>query len=230
MELSKRLMKIASYVNYCEAIADIGTDHGYIPIYLVKNNKCNSAIASDINKGPIEKASTNIRFEGLSEKIKCLLGGGLKPLKVGEVNGVIIAGMGGNLIRDIILEDIEKVKLYNFLILQPAQNPEVLRKFLYNNNFEILNEDLILDDGKFYELFKVKYNENAKKINVKDEISYEISSILLESNNSLVNDYIKSKIKKYENIITYIKDDTSLAKKKKDILNEKINKLKEMIS
>lgn len=230
MELSKRLMKIASYVNYCEAIADIGTDHGYIPIYLVKNNKCNSAIASDINKGPIEKASTNIRFEGLSEKIKCLLGGGLKPLKVGEVNGVIIAGMGGNLIRDIILEDIEKVKLYDFLILQPAQNPEVLRGFLYNNNFEILNEDLILDDGKFYELFKVKYNENAKKINVKDEISYEISSILLESNNSLVNDYIKSKIKKYENIITYIKDDTSLAKKKKDILNEKINKLKEMIS
>lgn len=229
MELSKRLMKIASYVNYCEAIADIGTDHGYIPIYLVKNNKCNSAIASDINKGPIEKASTNIRFEGLSEKIKCLLGGGLKPLKVGEVNGVIIAGMGGNLIRDIILEDIEKVKLYDFLILQPAQNPEVLRKFLYNNNFEILNEDLILDDGKFYELFKVKYNENAKKINVKDEIFYEISSILLESNNSLVNDYIKSKIKKYENIITYIKDDTSLAKKKKDILNEKINKLKEMI-
>ncbi len=230
MELSKRLMKIASYVNYCEAIADIGTDHGYIPIYLVKNNKCNSAIASDINKGPIEKASTNIRFEGLSEKVKCLLGGGLKPLKVGEVNGVIIAGMGGNLIRDIILEDIEKVKLYDFLILQPAQNPEVLREFLYNNNFEILNEDLILDDGKFYELFKVKYNENAKKINVKDEISYEISSILLESNNSLVNDYIKSKIKKYENIITYIKDDTSLAKKKKDILNEKINKLKEMIS
>lgn len=230
MELSKRLMKIASYINYCEAIADIGTDHGYIPIYLVKNNKCNSAIASDINKGPIEKASTNIRFEGLSEKIKCLLGGGLKPLKVGEVNGVIIAGMGGNLIRDIILEDIEKVKLYDFLILQPAQNPEVLREFLYNNNFEILNEDLILDDGKFYELFKVKYNENAKKINVKDEISYEISSILLESNNSLVNDYIKSKIKKYENIITYIKDDTSLAKKKKDILNEKINKLKEMIS
>lgn len=230
MELSKRLMKIASYTNYCEAIADIGTDHGYIPIYLVKNNKCNSAIASDINKGPIEKASTNIRFEGLSEKIKCLLGGGLKPLKVGEVNGVIIAGMGGNLIRDIILEDIEKVKLYDFLILQPAQNPEVLREFLYNNNFEILNEDLILDDGKFYELFKVKYNENAKKINVKDEISYEISSILLESNNSLVNDYIKSKIKKYENIITYIKDDTSLAKKKKDILNEKINKLKEMIS
>ena len=230
MELSKRLMKIASYVNYCEAIADIGTDHGYIPIYLVKNNKCNSAIASDINKGPIEKASTNIRFEGLSEKIKCLLGGGLKPLKVGEVNGVIIAGMGGNLIRDIILEDIEKVKLYDFLILQPAQNPEVLREFLYNNNFEILNEDLILDDGKFYELFKVKYNENAKKINIKDEISYEISSILLESNNSLVKDYIKSKIKKYENIITYIKDDTSLAKKKKDILNEKIDKLKEMIS
>ena len=230
MELSKRLKRIAEHVDKCESVADIGTDHGYIPIYLVKEGICKKAIASDINKGPIEKAKVNVAFEGVSNKVKCLLGPGLNPLKVGEVNGVIIAGMGGTLIRDIILEDIEKVKLYDFLILQPAQNPEVLREFLYNNNFEILNEDLILDDGKFYELFKVKYNENAKKINVKDEISYEISSILLESNNSLVNDYIKSKIKKYENIITYIKDDTSLAKKKKDILNEKINKLKEMIS
>ncbi|MDO4534244.1 MAG: class I SAM-dependent methyltransferase [Clostridium perfringens] len=230
MELSKRLMKIASYVDNCETIADIGTDHGYIPIYLVKNKVCKKAIASDINKGPIEKAKTNIRFEGLSKSINCLLGPGLRPIKIGEVNGVIIAGMGGNLTRDIILEDIEKVKLYDFLILQPAQNPEVLREYLYTNNFEIINEDLIFDEGKFYELFKVKYSENHKKIDIKDEIFYEISSILLENKNPLIDSYLKSKIERYENIISYIKEDTSLAKEKRDALRIKINKLKEMIS
>ena len=230
MELSKRLMKIASYVETCETIADIGTDHGYIPIYLVKNNVCKKAIASDINKGPIDKATTNVRFEGLSKRVKCLLGPGLRPINVGEVNGVIIAGMGGNLTRDIIVEDIEKVKLYDFLILQPAQNPEVLREYLYNNNFEIMDEDLIFDEGKFYELFKVKYSNNPKKIKVKDDLSYEISPILLENKNDLVEDYIKSKIERYENIVSYIKEDTSLAREKKDALKIKINKLKEMIS
>lgn len=230
MELSNRLLKIASYVDKCKAIADIGTDHGYIPIYLVKNNICEKAIASDINKGPIEKATTNVRFEGLSKDIKCLLGPGLKPINLGEVNGAIIAGMGGNLTRDILLEDIEKVKLYDFLILQPAQNPEVLREYLYNNNFEIINEDLILDEGKFYELFKVRYNNNPKKINVEDEIFYEISPILLDNKNSLIDSYIKSKIERYENIVSYIKEDTSLAREKKDALKIKVNKLKEMIS
>ena len=190
MELSKRLMKIASYVNYCEAIADIGTDHGYIPIYLVKNNKCNSAIASDINKGPIEKASTNIRFEGLSEKIKCLLGGGLKPLKVGEVNGVIIAGMGGNLIRDIILEDIEKVKLYDFLILQPAQNPEVLREFLYNNNFEILNEDLILDDGRARTLEEVGKEFNVTRERIRQIEAKALRKLRHPSRSKKLKDYL----------------------------------------
>ena len=230
MELSKRLMKIASYVEPCKAIADIGTDHGYIPIYLVKSNICEKAIASDINKGPIEKATTNVRFEGLSKDIKCLLGPGLKPIRKGEVNGVILAGMGGNLTRDILVEDIEKVKLYDFLILQPAQNPEVLREYLYNNNFEVINEDLIFDEGKFYELFKVKYSDDAKKMNIKDNLFYEISPLLLENKNELVDNYIKSKIERYENIITYIKEDTSLAKEKKDALREKVNKLKGMIS
>ena len=160
MELSKRLKRIAEHVDKCESVADIGTDHGYIPIYLVKEGICKKAIASDINKGPIEKAKVNVAFEGVSNKVKCLLGPGLNPLKVGEVNGVILAGMGGNLTRDILLADMDKVKKYDFIILQPAQNPEVLREFLYKNDYEIIDEDLIKDEGRFYELFKVKYNEN----------------------------------------------------------------------
>ncbi|AMN36502.1 tRNA (adenine(22)-N(1))-methyltransferase [Clostridium perfringens] len=229
MELSKRLKRIAEHVDKCESVADIGTDHGYIPIYLVKEGICEKAIASDINKGPIEKAKVNVAFEGVSNKIKCLLGPGLNPLKVGEVNGVILAGMGGNLTRDILLADMEKVKKYDFIILQPAQNPEVLREFLYKNDYEIIDEDLIKDEGRFYELFKVKYNENSEKLVFEDELEYEVSPLLREKNHPLFKEFIEEKINRCETILSFIKEDTEAAKKRKSDLEEKINKLKGML-
>ncbi|MFR7935864.1 MAG: tRNA (adenine(22)-N(1))-methyltransferase [Clostridium perfringens] len=229
MELSKRLKRIAEHVDKCESVADIGTDHGYIPIYLVKEGICEKAIASDINKGPIEKAKVNVAFEGVSNKVKCLLGPGLNPLKVGEVNGVILAGMGGNLTRDILLADMEKVKKYDFIILQPAQNPEVLREFLYKNDYEIIDEDLIKDEGRFYELFKVKYNENSEKLVFEDELEYEVSPLLREKNHPLFKEFIEEKINRCETILSFIKEDTEAAKKRKSDLEEKINKLKGML-
>lgn len=229
MELSKRLKRIAEHVDKCESVADIGTDHGYIPIYLVKEGICKKAIASDINKGPIEKAKVNIAFEGVSNKVKCLLGPGLNPLKVGEVNGVILAGMGGNLTRDILLADMDKVKKYDFIILQPAQNPEVLREFLYKNDYEIIDEDLIKDEGRFYELFKVKYNENSEKLVFEDELEYEVSPLLRKKNHPLFKEFIEEKINRCETILSFIKEDTESAKKRKSDLEEKINKLKGML-
>ncbi|ELC8441900.1 SAM-dependent methyltransferase [Clostridium perfringens] len=229
MELSKRLKRIAEHVDKCESVADIGTDHGYIPIYLVKEGICEKAIASDINKGPIEKAKVNVTFEGVSDKVKCLLGPGLNPLKVGEVNGVILAGMGGNLTRDILLADMPKVKKYDFLVLQPAQNPEVLREFLYKNNYKILDEDLIKDEGRFYELFKVKYDETSEKLIFEDELDYEISPLLRKKEHPLFKEFIEEKINKCETILNFIKDDTEAARKRKANLEEKVNKLKGMI-
>ncbi|XZH19299.1 tRNA (adenine(22)-N(1))-methyltransferase [Clostridium perfringens] len=229
MELSKRLKRIAEHVDKCESVADIGTDHGYIPIYLVKEGICKKAIASDINKGPIEKAKVNVAFEGVSDKVKCLLGPGLNPLKVGEVNGVILAGMGGNLTRDILLADMDKVKKYDFIILQPAQNPEVLREFLYKNYYEIIDEDLIKDEGRFYELFKVKYNENSEKLVFEDELEYEVSPLLREKGHPLFKEFIEEKINRCETILSFIKEDTEAAKKRKSDLEEKINKLKGML-
>ncbi|MGL5615414.1 MAG: tRNA (adenine(22)-N(1))-methyltransferase [Sarcina sp.] len=230
MELSRRLKVIASYVDSCESVADIGTDHGYIPIDLVKRGICKKAVASDINKGPMEKAKINVTFEGLKDSIDVYLGPGLKPLKVGEVNGIIIAGMGGNLTRDILLQDMEKVKKYEFMVLQPAQNPEVLREFLYNNNYEIIDEDLIKEEDKYYELFKVKYSR-GNKFNKGDlkEIDYEISPILRGKNHPLIKEYITVKKEKAEKIKSFIKEDSEAAEKRKVILEEKINILKEML-
>lgn len=221
MELSKRLKFIASHIEKCKSIADIGTDHGYIPIYAVKNNLCESAIASDINKDPVRKSKLNISLEGLSEKIETRLGGGLEPIKTKEVDGIIIAGMGGNLIRDILEEGKNKLQFFKFIILQPAQNPEVLREYLYNNGYKILEEDLCFDEGIYYELFKVvKNNEEHTKV---DNIFYEFSPILLKKKHTLMLPYLESKEEKYKKILGFIKDDSESAKKRKEEIKEKLN-------
>jgi tRNA (adenine22-N1)-methyltransferase len=177
MELSLRLKKVASLVEKCEIMADIGTDHAYIPIYLVKKGICNKAIASDINKGPVEKAKINVAFEELQNKIECRLGGGLSTVSDGEVDCAIIAGMGGNLIRDIIEEGKDVFKHLKYLVLQPVQNPEVLREYIIKSGYKILDEELCIDENKFYEIIKIKYDNNSVAM---DPIFYEIGKKLIE--------------------------------------------------
>lgn len=223
MDISKRLEWIAKHIDKCESIIDVGTDHGYIPIYAVKNSLCNTAIASDINRDPVKKAKLNVALEGLSDKIDVRLGGGLQTVKVKEVEGVVIAGMGGNLIRDILENDKSKLPFYKFLILQPAQNPEVLREYLYNNGYEVIKEDLCFDDGIYYELFKVKKNnkENLKL----ESIYYEFSPALLKDKHPLMTDYLKEKEDKYKRILNFIKDDSESAIKRKEEIKYRLKEI-----
>lgn len=226
MELSIRLKKIASLVDRCNSIADIGTDHAYIPIYLVKNSICRHAIASDINKGPLEKAKQNVMMENLQNKIELRLGGGLSTIKPLEVQSAIIAGMGGNLIRDIIEDDIEVFKGLEYSIFQPVQNPEVLRKYIYIKGYEILDEELCKEDDKFYEIIKVRYAE--KPINI-EPFYYEISKTLIDKRHPLLKEYIYSKIERYYKIIRYIDESTENAQSRKNEILKNINRMKELI-
>ena len=227
MELSKRLTWIISKMDECDVIMDVGTDHGYIPIELIRRNIANKVIASDINKEPLKKAKINISLEGLSNKINLRLGGGLEPLNNNEVQGILIAGMGGNLIRDILKNDISKVKNIDYLILQPAQNPEVLREYLYTGNYEVIEEDICLDEGKYYELFKVKYKENnSSKL---EDIFYEVSPILLNKKSEVFKEYLKEKIEKYKKVNNFIKDETEHALARKNELNNKIEIIEDLL-
>lgn len=211
----------------CEVIMDVGTDHGYIPIELIKRNIAEKVIASDINKDPLKKAKLNISLEGLSSKIDLRLGGGLEPLKDNEAQGILIAGMGGNLIRDILENDISKVKNIDYLILQPAQNPEVLREYLYSGNYEVIDEDICLDEGKFYELFKVKYKEN-NSIKLED-IFYEISPLLLKKKSEVFKQYLEEKAAKYKKVSSFIKDETEHALARKEELNIKVREIEDLL-
>lgn len=223
MELSKRLRFIADHIDKCDSLIDIGTDHGYIPIYAVKNNLCNRAIASDVNKGPVEKARLNASLEGVSSQVQVRLGGGLETVKKGEVESVIIAGMGGNLIINILEKDKEKLPLYKFMILQPAQNPEVLREYLYTNGYDIISEDLCQDEGIFYELFKVKKNK-GNNVSI-EPIYYEFSLILLKEKHPLMYSYLVSKEKKYIKISKLIKEESESGKIRKKEVIEKLKNI-----
>lgn len=221
MELSKRLSFIVKHMDKSKSMIDVGSDHGYIPIYVVKNNICEKAIASDINKGPVEKAKMNAALDGVSNKVDVRLGGGLSTVKKDEVEAVVIAGMGGNLIRDILEADKDKVEKYKYLILQPAQNPEILREYLYNNGYFILEEDLCKDEGIFYELFKVKAGkEQVQKLH---EDFYEFSPRLIKEKNPLMKEYLELKEEKYKKILSFIKEDTESALKRKESIQNKIN-------
>lgn len=227
MEIGIRLKSIASLIQNCDCIADIGTDHGYLPVFLVKNKIILSAIASDINKGPVDKARTNISIEDCDDKIECRQGAGLKTLKPFEVECAVIAGMGGNLIRDIIEESPQVFRNLKYAVLQPVQNSEVLRKHIYRKGYRILDEELCIDENKFYEIIKVKYDNVVEDV---DEIYYEVSKILIEKKHPLIKDFINFKLNNYIKIFNSIKEDTVLATRRKTEIQYKISKLKELFT
>lgn len=226
MELSERLKTIALLVDECDCLVDVGTDHGYIPIFLIKNKMCNSIIASDINNGPLTKARHNILLEGLQDSIECRLGNGLSTVFPGEVQCAIIAGMGGNLIRDIINNNIDVVKQLSYAILQPIQNSEILREYLYNKGFNIIDEELCEEEGKFYEIIKASYGNNTIEL---QSIFYEISPLLIRKRHRLINKFINNKFEKYNKIYNSISEDSEGAKLRKIEILKKISILKEIL-
>ena len=227
LKLTDRLLTIAKCVTPNSKVADIGTDHGYIPVYLLKNKITEYVIAADINKGPLENAKKEVDTNKLSEFIELRLGGGMTVLKEDEVDEVIIAGMGGVLISEIIDASIEIAKKLKKLILQPMQASDELRKYLYNNNFAIIEEKLVKEDFRIYEILIVEYNPKEKV--VVEEIFYEVGKKLVENNDILLKEFLKKKINEYEKILSKIEKLISLEVEiKKSETITKLCKLKEL--
>ena len=153
--LNPRLFKIASLLEPCRCLADIGTDHGYIPIYALENGICERAIASDINAGPLARAREHAEQTNLTDKLELRLGGGLSTLDVGEADTIVIAGMGGLLIAEILENSPEIVKGAITLILQPMTAQAELRDYLSKGGYTLQKEYLVNEDEKIYNIFKV---------------------------------------------------------------------------
>lgn len=157
MKLSKRLQAVASLVKEGKCVADIGTDHGYIPIYLVESGICEKAIAMDVNKGPLQRAKEHIKENGLSEKIETRLSDGLAALCPGECDCAVIAGMGGGLVIKILEEGATVAKTMTELILQPQSELEKVRFYLQENQYQVVEEEMVEEDGKYYPMLRVKW-------------------------------------------------------------------------
>ena len=154
VKLSKRLERIASFVQPGSRVADIGTDHGYVPIWLVQKGVCPSALAMDVRKGPLERAEEHVEEVGLSGKIELRLSDGLAKLKAGEADTVVIAGMGGKLTCRILEQGRHVWENWSEgkerLILSPQSEQDEVRHFLEEQGFSILREAVLTDEGKYY--------------------------------------------------------------------------------
>lgn len=196
--LSERLFAVASLVKRGSVVADVGTDHGYVPVYLVKNGIAKSAVASDINEGPLSSCRKLVEDENLSDKIKVRLSDGTESIASEEYDTLIIAGMGGELICSILAG--EKNLKDKHIVLNPMTHPELAREFLYSNGFEIENDIIVKDAKHFYSVFDAYY---AGNILPKKRSDYYIGNITDFTNREyfvhLIN-YLKNKEKSGEDL------------------------------
>ena len=215
MKLTDRLYKIASFVSEGKRVADIGTDHGYIPVYL-------------INKGPLENARKEVRHNGLETKTELRLGSGIEVLEKGEVDEIIIAGMGGALIAEILEAKKEVAQSAEKLILQPMQAQEELRKYLLNNGYEIMEEVLDNEDFRIYEIMTARYI--GKNNTPSDEIYYEVGEKLLNNKNELFTEFVEKKIRTNKAILEKFEGiDNENIRKRREEVESKIEKLEKML-
>lgn len=202
IHLSKRLKALANMVTDGNRLADIGTDHGYIPIYLCQTGKIPSALAMDIGKGPLQQAQTHIAEHGLSEQIKTRLSDGMAALQFGEADTILITGMGGGLVMKILSEGAEKLTGKEELILQPQSEIALVREFLRVRNFQILNEDMILEDGKYYPMMKVSQQKAAEQTKIlPQEVADAFGPVLLQKRHPVLKEWLERELRTTNSVI-----------------------------
>jgi tRNA (adenine22-N1)-methyltransferase len=163
--LSKRLLKIAENVPPGSRLADIGSDHALLPVYLAQHGYIASAIAGELNGGPFTAAVKQVQEAGLKHKIEVRQGDGLEVISSGEVEVITIAGMGGLLIVQILTQGIAKLEKVQRLILQPNVGEEVVRRWLVEQGWFLSAEYILQEDGKIYEVLVADRLEQAASLN-----------------------------------------------------------------
>ncbi len=187
MELSKRLQAVADLVSEGLVVADVGTDHGYIPIYLIETKKSPKAFAMDVNKGPLLRAKEHIAEHGLDACIETRLSDGVRALEKDECECVVVAGMGGALTIKIMEEGKDIFRNLKEFVLQPQSELQKVRAYLYQNAYSIVEENMVLDDGKFYPMFRVINGQSEEYHAI--ELCY--GKLLLEQKNAVLKNFLE---------------------------------------
>lgn len=188
INLSERMKAVCSMVSPGGRVIDVGTDHAYIPIYLVEKGIKEYALACDVNKGPLSIAKDHIANEGLSDRIVLCLSDGLTDVDISPGDSVVIAGMGGLLIWDIISSGRDKARMSGEMILQPQSEYGQLRAFLSEAGFVIEDEDALEEEGKYYFLIKTVYKSDD--VPVLRNVEKEFGPVLLKRRDETLRTYL----------------------------------------
>ena len=162
VQLSERLTAIAEMVTEGNRLVDVGCDHGYLPVYLMLQHKIPRAIATDVGKGPLTRAQEHIAQYHMEAYIETRLCNGLSEIRSGEGDTLVIAGMGGPLMERILSEGRHALPGFQELILQPQSDIPHFRRFVMQNGYQIIQEEMILEDGKFYPNMKVVQHDGEQ--------------------------------------------------------------------
>ncbi len=219
MKWNSRLDAVASLIIPNRKIADIGTDHAYIPVYMCSKGLCPKAVAADIGQGPLEAAKSHVRAAGLEDVIDCRLGDGLTCLLPHETDGAVIAGMGGILIVKILSASPDVWRSMEFLVLQPQSDTAEVRRFLYEQGWHIDDERLVIDDGRLYEVMRAVQG----RADLPPEWLYDVGPVNWERRDTLLTRKITHIIEKKIHIREGLKKscrnmDVQLAEMEKEIL------------
>lgn len=202
IRLSNRLSALASLVSKGHRLADIGTDHGYIPIYLCQTGIIPSAIAMDIGKGPLQQATAHIKQQGLSSRIRTRLSDGLTALQPGEADTILIAGMGGGLVMKILSQGTHALTGSEELILQPQSEIAQVRAYLRTHGFRILEEEMILEDGKYYPMMKVVQEtaSDQREETVQVQVEDAFGPVLLQKKHPVLKEWLQRELKTVDTV------------------------------
>ncbi len=219
MKLSYRLQAVASFVTPGYKVADIGTDHGYVPIYLVQEGVSPHAIAMDINKGPILRANEHIIENKLEDFIETRISNGFEELEEGEAECAIVAGMGGELIIRILEEGKNRVKEFKEIILSPHSEISMVRRYLHKSGLKIIDEKMLIDEGKYYTIMKAVHGDDNKY----SDTEYMYGAVLINKKDEILRQYLENEYEKLKKIIYKLKEnDTDNSKIRLKELEEKV--------
>ena len=207
MKINDRLKKIGDLVEANSFCLDVGCDHAFLDIYLVKKNKNIKAIASDIAEGPLEQAKANIKREKLEDEIETRLGSGLKTYS-DEVDTVIISGMGGRSIIGICKESPKVLKKIDTLIISPNNYQEDVKRYLCKKGFYIDNEEFVKEKKFIYQI--IVFKKGKKKYSNKE---YFFGPVFLNKKGKLFEEYYTKELKTREVLISILPKNYSLKKK-----------------
>ena len=201
INISNRLKTIGDFVKNNSKVIDVGCDHGLLSIYIYLNKKNVRIIASDINEKPLSEARKNLKKYNLEDKIELRLSNGIKNYTSNEFDTLIISGLGGVTISNIVNEDKDKLENTKNIIIQSNNNIPMIRKVISKLNYKITNEKLVKENNIIYTI--IVFEKSNKKIRYKKEDLF-IGPILKNSNDEYLKEYLRQEIKKRGNILSKI--------------------------